>query len=422
MSYVAQRGYPLYQLPYPIPVYNVDGTQNKIGELREFTELIMRIETHQEKLRFYVSEIGRAKAILGMKWLKKHDPEISWRQGKVSFTHCPPQCGMKKQLEAVEAIRSITDHIESTDYETIQHFYLGGEPQEWEEAWRFSPAQKMAASAKPKDENHRQILKHYLKWEKVFAEEEFNRLPPFRKWDHEIKLKEGAKPYSATKPYPISKIELNAQERFLDENLRTGRIRPSKLEWAAPLFFITKKNGKLRPVQDYRKLNDVTEKNQYPIPLISEILGGLEGSKIFTKLNIRWGYNNIRIRPEDCHKAAFRMSQGLFEPMVMFFGLTNSPPTFQTMMNELFHDLIIQGVVKVYMDDILIHTRTLEEHQKVVMEVLQILQDNNLYLNLEKCEFEQEVEYLGLIIRDGQAQMDPVKIQGVTDWPIPTKL
>jgi hypothetical protein len=107
----------------------------------------------------------------------------------------------------------------------------------------------------------------------------------------------------------------------------------------------------------------------------------------------------------------------------MFFGLTNSPPTFQTMMNELFHNLIIQGVAKVYVDDILIHTQTLEEHRKVVMEVLQILQDNNLYLNLEKCKFEQEeVEYLRLIIRDGQAQMDPVKIQRVTDWPTLTKL
>jgi hypothetical protein len=158
---------------------------------------------------------------------------------------CPPQCGMKKQPEAVEAIQLITDHVESTDYETIWHFYLGGEPREWKEVWRFSPIQKMAASAKPKDENHHQIPKHYLNWEKVFAEEEFDRLPLFRKWDYKIKLKEDAKPYSATKPYPLSRTELNAQEQFLDENLRIGHIRPSKSEWAAPLFFVTKKNRKL---------------------------------------------------------------------------------------------------------------------------------------------------------------------------------
>src|SRR3954451_8819303 len=135
---------------------------------------------------------------------------------------------------------------------------------------------------------------------------------------------------------------------------------------ASPFFFVKKKDGKLRPVQDYRKLNEMTIKNRYPLPLIQELVDKLKGAKYFTKLDIRWGYNNVRIKEGDEWKAAFRTNRGLFEPLVMFFGLTNSPATFQTMMNDLFRELIDQGVVIVYMDDILIHTTTLEEHRKVV--------------------------------------------------------
>ena len=125
----------------------------------------------------------------------------------------------------------------------------------------------------------------------------------------------------------------------------------------SPFFFIKKKDGSLRPVQDYCKLNDMTIKNRYPLPLIQELLDKLKGARHFTKLDVRWGYNNVRIKEGDEWKAAFRTNAGLFEPTVMFFGLTNSPATFQAMMNELFRDLIHAGVVVVYLDDILIFTK-----------------------------------------------------------------
>ena len=186
---------------------------------------------------------------------------------------------------------------------------------------------------------------------------------------------------------------------FLDENLRSGRIQASKSPMASPVFFVKKKDGSLRLVQDYRKLNDMTIKNSYPLPLISDIVGKLKKAKWFTKLDVRWGYNNVRIKEGDEWKAAFRTNRGLFEPLVMFFGLTNSPATFQTMMNSLFKDLIDEGVVIVYIDDILIFTEDLELHRKVVKRVLDILRGNELYLKAEKCEFEKiQVEYLGLII------------------------
>src|ERR1700744_3072696 len=204
---------------------------------------------------------------------------------------------------------------------------------------------------------------------------------------------------------PVSPAEQKPLDEFIAENLRTGRIRPSKSPMASPVFFVKKKDGGLRFVQDYRALNNMTVKNRYPLPLINDLINQLKGARYFTKLDVRWGYNNVRIREGDEWKAAFRTNRGLFEPLVMYFGLCNSPATFQTMMNDLFKELIDEGVVIIYMDDILIFTETLEEHRKIVCRVLQVLQNNNLYLKAEKCSFEQtQVEDLGLIISAGKIE------------------
>src|SRR5215470_1565946 len=164
----------------------------------------------------------------------------------------------------------------------------------------------------------------------------------------------------------------------------------------------------------------MTIKNKYPLPLITELIDTLQNAKYFTRLDVRWGYNNIRIKEGDEFKAAFRTNRGLFEPLVMFFGLTNSPATFQTMMNDIFQDLIMEGVVSVYMDDILIFTRTLEEHRRTLRRVMAILRQYKLYLHPDKCEFERaRIEYLGLVIAEGRVEMDPVKVAGVAEWPVP---
>src|ERR1700733_5613758 len=197
-------------------------------------------------------------------------------------------------------------------------------------------------------------------------------------------------------------MPLNEQEeldRFLDDHLRKGYIVPSKSPIASPVFFIKKKDGRLRLVQDYRRLNDFTVKNRYPLPLASDIINHLRQARIFTKFDVRWGYNNIRIKAGNEWKAAFTTNRGLFEPQVMLFCLTNSPATFQALMNTIFTDLVAAGKVAVYLDDILIYTETLEEHRALTHEVLQRLAAHDLYLRPEKCEFQRdEVEYLGLII------------------------
>jgi hypothetical protein len=167
-------------------------------------------------------------------------------------------------------------------------------------------------------------------------------------------------------------------------------------------------------------LNKGTVKNAYPLPLIPELIDKLKHARIFTKVDLRWGYNNVRIKEGDKWKAAFKTHKGLFKPTVMFFGLMNSPATFQAMMNTIFKDLIDQGKVVIYMDDILIFTTNLEEHRELIKQVLQRLQDNDLYLKPEKCVFETDkVDFLGLIVSHNTLAMDPIKIAGVAEWPTP---
>ncbi len=145
------------------------------------------------------------------------------------------------------------------------------------------------------------------------------------------------------KIYPLNPEEQKLLDEFLEENTAKGYIRPSKSPMASPFFFVGKKDGKLRPCQDYRYLNEGTVKNMYPLPLISELLDKLKGAKYFTKMDLRWGYNNVRIKDGDQWKGAFKTNRGLFEPMVMFFGMCNSPSTFQNMMNDIFKDMINEG-------------------------------------------------------------------------------
>ncbi len=177
-------------------------------------------------------------------------------------------------------------------------------------------------------------------------------------------------------------------------------------------------------MQDYQKLNALTVKNHYPLPLIPEIIDKVQDARLFTKLNVQWGYNNVQTQEGDKWKVAFKMNQGLYEPRVMFFRLTNSPSTFQTMMDTIFHDLILTNKVIVYMDDILIATiENQQHHHKIVHQVLYQLEEHDLYLKPEKCTFEvNEVEYLGVIIGYGRIHMDPIKTQGVATWEAPINL
>jgi len=228
------------------------------------------------------------------------------------------------------------------------------------------------------------VPEKFHKWIKVFGKKQLERMPTRKVWDHIIHVKERFVPRKG-KVYPLSREEMEEVREFVKEQLRKEYIQPLKSPQTAPVFFVGKKDGKKQMVQDYRYLNKWMVKNNYPLPLISDILENIGTKKVFMKMDMRWGYNNVRIKEEDEWKAVFTMPEGSFEPMVMFFGLTNSPATFQAMMNELLRDLINTGKVAAFIDNVIIETETEEGHDKIVAEVIRRLEENDLYLKLEKC-------------------------------------
>jgi hypothetical protein len=258
------------------------------------------------------------------------------------------------------------------------------------------------------------------KYADIFSETVFDSLLERRKWDHTIELEREPSP-GFQKVYLMTLTEQTEMDTFLEEALATGRIRQSKSPLGAPVFFIKKKDGKLRFVQDYWALNAITRKNWDLLPLIDDLIHWLKDARYFTKLDVCWGYNNVCIHKGDKWKAAFHTNRGLFEPLVMYFSLTNSPATFQTMMNKIFQDLITEGVVSIYLDNILIFTKSTEGYRRITRLVLDRMREHKLYLRPEKCKFKQtRIEYLGVIILHNKVEMDPVKIAGIADWPTPS--
>jgi len=186
------------------------------------------------------------------------------------------------------------------------------------------------------------------------------------------------------------------------------------------VFFVGKKDGGKHMVMDYRRLNKQMVKNNYPLPLITDLVDSMGNKRVFTKMDLRWGYNNVRIKEGDEWKAAFTTHVGSYEPVVMFFRMTNSPATFQGMMNEILRDMINEGKVAAFVDDVLIGTEMEEGHDELVEEVLRRLEENDLYVKPEKCAWKvQKVNFLGVVMGQGKIEMEENKVVGVLNWPTP---
>jgi len=219
-----------------------------------------------------------------------------------------------------------------------------------------------------------------------------------------IEIEDGAKPPLGL-IYPLSESELVTLREFIDEHLAMGFIRSSKSPFGAPVLFVKKKNGSLRLCIDFRRLNAITRKDKYPLPLISDLLDAPRQAHIFTKLNLKHAYHLVHVAPGNEWKTAFRTRYGSFEWLVMPFGLTNDV------------------YVLVYLDNILILSDNMADHKKHVKEVLRHLQEHGLFVNGDKCCFHSDsVEYLGYIIGSGGLRMDSTKVQVIQDWPEPKKV
>jgi len=261
-----------------------------------------------------------------------------------------------------------------------------------------------------------EIPSEFRQYSQVFLDKEAQQLPKHQPWDHKIDLLL-EKLMRKTSIYHLTPLEKVALEKYVTDGLNQGSLHQCEAPDACSFFFIDKKDGKLHPVQDYHPLNDITRKNVAPIPLILELVDKLLGMRFFTKLDVRWGYNNIHIQEGDEWKAAFKTPLGLFEPTVMTFGLCNAPATFQTFMDTQFADLITTGHIVIYLDDILIFATILDKLVFYTHKVLKCLQELDLFLCPTKCSFNQTlVKYLGLIISKGELQMDLVKLQAIKDW------
>ena len=270
----------------------------------------------------------------------------------------------------------------------------------------------------PKDQLN-DIPWQYRDYQSVYNGQYSDELPPHRTFDHSIDMVDGKEPPWGP-IYALSEKELGVLREYLDDMLKSGKIRPSKSPAGAPILFVPKKEGRgLRLCVDYRGLNKVTILNRYPLPLMNELRDRVRGSKVFTKLDLKAGYNLIRIKEGDEWKTAFRTRYGHFEYSVMPFGLANAPATFQNMMNDIFRDMIDMGVV-IYLDDILIYSENEQDHVALVKRVLDRLQEHQLALAPDKCEWHRsKINFLGYIISEEGIEMDQEKIQTVLDWEAP---
>ena len=346
-------------------------------------ELPIQIGDTKSIQEFLVTDLGQHQAILGHTWLEQHNPRIDWQQREI-------------ELSDIE-IQALAHGNKATELAYAQD----------------------KKDERPLEEKVPKYLHHLMK---VFQEEEKGEFPPSRPYDHKIILKDDFEP-SISKVFPMTAEEEKLMDESIDEWLERGLITPSESPQAVGAFFIKKKDGKGRFCQNYPVVNNATVKDGYPLPRIGEIMDIAKDWKYFTVLDVKSGYNNIRIREGDEWKAAFITKRGIFEPKVMFFGLCNSPATFQRFMDDIYGRMLRERRAACYMDDVLTGGRTREECRRNTIEAVSILEQNHLHAKVKKCQFEEEkVSYLGMILTPGHIEMDPIKVAGIADWPTPTKV
>ena len=393
----------------PVPIFDFEGKLVP-GAGQAFTHpLIFQYNDHFCKETFEVASMEDSHDIIvPYWWLAKHQPDGMFNKQATTLEFPLPAC------------------IEHCTREGCNQFLIHYDTSLLDYPWDTHDVGVIGsvkfATVSPTVEQVPVLPAEYSQYQNVFSRELADSLPPYRSFDHSIDLKPGEQPPWGP-VYALSETELKALREYLDEMLETGKIRPSKSPAGAPILFVPKAHGRgLRLCVDYRGLNRVTIMNRYPLPLMNELRDRVQGATIFSKIDLKSGYNLVRIRQGDEWKTAFRTRYGHYEYLVMPFGLANAPATFQNMMNEVLRDLLDLGVV-VYIDDILIYSESIEQHHHLVKEVLSRLQANGLAGSLEKCEWNQrKVEFLGYIISAEGIGMSEDKIRSILDWPTPSRL
>ncbi|KAJ9525332.1 hypothetical protein QJQ45_003300 [Haematococcus lacustris] len=383
------------------------------GHQQQSTAMIpnarFRMSSYKGVQTLHCTKLHGFDIILGKPWLADLNPHIDWKLNTMSFQHA----GRKHTLRAPPSPKhpDIDKYTISTAglrvaMQTRQPMFLVS----------ITPAGIDSATDRHQIMDCTAITQ---KFADVFPADLPAGLPPQRAVDHRIEVEPGKRPPTRS-TYNMSTSELAELKAQITEMQEKGFIRPSTSPYAAGVLFVRKKDGTFRMCVDYRPLNRITIKNKYPLPRVENMLDRLHGATVFSKIDLRQGYHQIRIAPEDIPKTAFSTRYGHFEFTVLPFGLCNAPATFQRLMNDIFRQELDDHVI-VYLDDILIFSRTHEEHAKHLDRVLSLLRQHKLYAKLSKCEFgRSQTEFLGHIITSTGIACDPSKLAAINSWPVPT--
>ena len=401
------------RLTRPIDLYGFDGYRTR----RRITHKIRIHLTHEEyseTITMLEVDLGSCDVILGLPWMRRHRVQIDWTNERL-ILNTDPESGPNPKSEPNP--EPTIPELDICMIGAAPLARLSRKPNH--EIFAVSVKDvEQALAPKTYTDPAKKLPQQYHEFLDVFSRKEADTLPEHRQYDHRIELEPGkTPPYGPL--YGMSQNELKVLRKYLDDNLKKGFIQASSSPAASPVIFVRKPGGGLRFCVDYRALNAITIKNRYPIPLIQETLARLSKAKVYTKLDIIAAFNRLRIAKGDEWMTAFRTRYGLFEYLVMPFGLANAPSSFQHYVNDVLRPYL-DIFCTAYIDDILIYSDSVSEHRKHVELVLGALRQAGLQLDIDKCEFHQtEVLYLGLIISTDGIRMDPQKIEAILQWEAP---
>lgn len=448
----------------PIRLKLFDGTSNNyITESALIPVTFPSGETFS--LTFYVTPLDSScSLVLGYNWLRHYNPLIDWTTNQISFRSTdhrglvPPSTSPGEASVLPEPISiptpvlpqsvpisdpdpilipdpdpipSVSDPKVTPSDSDLPHISFINAVA-YSRACKAKGSQKFtlhlteeglfgkSSTAEPVDDLNG-VPDEYHEFADVFSKGKSFNLPPHRPYDLKIDLEDGIPPPPG-RMYSLSPKELEELQKFLQENVRAGFVRPSKSPHGAPILFIKKKDGSLRLCVDFRGINRLTKKDHYPLPLISDLLDAPGQACVYTKIDLRHAYHLVRIAEGDEWKTTFRTRYGSFEWLVVPEGLTNAPSTFQRFMNDIFSDMLDVTVI-VYLDDILIYSDDMTHHRQHVREFLKRLRKHGLFANGKKCQFHKDtVEYLGYILSPVGLTMSEEKVKTIIDWPEPRKI
>lgn len=385
------------------PLYVVEiGTGERVRNKGVCRGVNITVQGVQIEQKFFMMELGGTEMVLGMDWLASLGDikanfgqlTIGWKEGnhrcmiKGDPSLCKDQASWKAMVKAL--------HDDGEGF-VVQY-------------------QQLTLEAATDHASIKEIEALLEGYQDVFQEP--TGLPPKHDQDHAISLLAGA-PIPNIRPYRYPHYQKNEIEKFVEEMLQAGIIRPSISPFSSPVILVRKKDGGWRFCVDYRALNKHTIPDKFPIPVIDELLDELGAAVIFSKLDLKSGYHQIRMREEDIPKTAFRTHEGHYEYLVMPFGLTNAPSTFQALMNKILKPFM-RKFVMVFFDDILIYSKDVADHAQHLQMVLQTLREHHLFANKKKCTFARpQLEYLGHLISEKGVAADPGKIEAMVNWPSP---